>query len=291
MMKDIFREITPLIADDCFTIFSRTKAEFNFPLHMHEEIELNLILHAAGTKRIVGDHIEEIGPTELVLVGPNLPHGWFTHHCKSECIHEVTIQFHKDILSEGFLRKTQLTYIRRMLEDARRGILFSEQTAQTMTPRILSLNKKNGFDSVLELFSLLNDLSTARNSMILSTMSHSHRPASPSSRRLERVFDFLNQHYRREISLEEVAKVANMPKASFSRFFKNHTGYTYTESLNEIRLGHVCRMLIDTTHSVAEIALKCGYNNMAYFNKIFKSRKGLTPKDFKKNYNGHRMFV
>ena len=75
MNDNILREITPLTTADCFSIFSRTKQEFDFPLHMHEEIELNFIQNAAGAKRVIGDNVEEIGDIELVLVGPNLQHG------------------------------------------------------------------------------------------------------------------------------------------------------------------------------------------------------------------------
>ena len=98
-MSNIYREITPLTQNDCFTIFSRTKKEFNFPLHYHDEFELNFIMNAEGAKRIVGDHIEMIGEVELVLIGANLSHAWFTHQCKSQAIHEITIQFHKDLLT------------------------------------------------------------------------------------------------------------------------------------------------------------------------------------------------
>ena len=94
MNKNIVREITPLTQNDCFTIFSRVKKEFNFPLHYHDEYELNLILNAKGARRIVGDHIDQIDDLELVLIGPNLSHAWFTHNCKSGEIKEITIQWH-----------------------------------------------------------------------------------------------------------------------------------------------------------------------------------------------------
>jgi hypothetical protein len=97
MPNNVMREITPLTPSDCFTIFSRVKNKFDFPLHYHEEYELNLILNANGAKRVVGGHIENIDDLELVLVGPNLYHAWFTNQCKSEAITEVTIQFHKDL--------------------------------------------------------------------------------------------------------------------------------------------------------------------------------------------------
>jgi AraC-like DNA-binding protein len=291
MFKDVMREITPLTPDDCFTIFSRTKTAFNFPLHNHEEMELNLILHASGTRRIIGDHIGDIGEAELVLVGPNLPHGWFTHHCRSRHIHEVTIQFQKELIPLSFLQKNQLINIRKMFEASKRGILFSLDTIGQMAPRILSLDKLRGFDSILELFSIFHDLSISRNSRLLSDITFAGENHSYNSRRLERVFEFMNMHFRNPITLSEAAKIANMPDSSFSRFIKVHTGMTFTESLTEIRLGHVSRMLIDTTHSVSEIAFKCGFNNIANFNRIFKLKKGCTPKEFKKNYSGQRVFI
>src|ERR1700712_2785821 len=97
------REITPLTPSDCFTIFSRVKTKFDFPLHYHEEYELNLIINAKGAKRVVGGSIEVIDDLELVLIGPNLYHAWFTHQAKSEAITEVTIQFHKDLFDDKFL--------------------------------------------------------------------------------------------------------------------------------------------------------------------------------------------
>ena len=96
MKNELLREITPLTQSDCFTLFSRIKSDFDFPLHYHEEFELNFISNATGAKRVVGDHIGEIENLELVLVGSNLQHAWFTHKCSSEEIREITIQFHKD---------------------------------------------------------------------------------------------------------------------------------------------------------------------------------------------------
>ncbi len=96
MHDSILREITPLTQSDCFTYFYRAKSDFDFPLHYHDEIELNFIKNARGTKRIVGDHVEEIGDIELVLVGPGLPHGWFGSGFPENQIEEITIQFHKD---------------------------------------------------------------------------------------------------------------------------------------------------------------------------------------------------
>ena len=165
------REITPLTQNDCFTIFSRVKKEFSFPLHYHDEFELNFIVNAKGAKRIVGDSIEVIEDVEMVLLGPNLYHAWFTHQCRSEGIREITIQWHKDLFDEKFLCRNQLNFIRMMFERAHRGISFSPETIQALTPRLLALNEKSGFDSVLELMSILHDLSISRNMRTLSNAS------------------------------------------------------------------------------------------------------------------------
>jgi AraC-like DNA-binding protein len=291
MTNNVMREITPLTPSDCFTIFSRVKQKFDFPLHYHEEYELNLILNAKGAKRVVGGHIEAIDELELALIGPNLYHAWFTHQCQSEEITEVTIQFHKDLFDEKFLKRNQLSFVKSMLERSQRGILFPPETVLALKERLLSLDKKTGFDSVLELLSILHDLSISRNMRTLSDPSFTNEKFNYNSRRIEKVFEFMNDNYYKQVSLAEVSRIANMPEASFSRFIKKRTGKTFIDSLNEIRLGHASRMLIDTTNTVAEIAYKCGFNNISNFNRIFKRKKFCIPKEFRETYTGNRVFI
>lgn len=289
---DILREITPLTQSDCFTLFSRVKTEFDFPLHTHEEYELNFIQHAKHAQRVIGDHLEEIDDVELVLVGPNLQHAWFTHRCKGREIREITIQFHKDLFDERLLRRNQLSFIRTMFERSVRGILFSKETALRVAPRIIDMNNKHGFDSVLELMSILHDLSTSRNMRTLSDASfNTSEPFSYNSRRVEKTFEYMKLNFDRPIGLAEVAKLANMSEVAFSRFFKQRTGNTFIDSLTEIRLGHATRLLIDTTQSVAEIAYHCGFNNMSNFNRIFRKKKNCTPREFRESFSGRRIFI
>lgn len=291
MTTNVMREITPLTPSDCFTVFSRVKKQFDFPLHYHEEYELNLILNAGGAKRVVGGHIDVIGDYELVLIGPNMYHAWFTHQCKSEAITEVTIQFHHDLFDDRFLKRNQLNFIKNMLERSQRGVLFSEETTLALKDRVQSLARKSGFDSVLELLAILHDLSVSRNYKTLSDLSFSADRFQYNSRRIERVFEFMNQNYYKQITLADVSKLANMPEASFSRFIKKRTGKTFIDTLNEIRLGHASRMLIDTTNTIAEIAYKCGFNNISNFNRVFKRKKFCIPKEFRETYTGNRVFV
>lgn len=291
MLNQILKEITPLTVNDCFTIFSRDKSTFDFPLHFHEEYELNFIRNAKGAQRTVGDHIGEIDDVELVLVGSNLPHVWNTHKCKCKVIHEITLQFHKDLFDEKFLRRNQLHFIKVMFENSKRGILFSKEVALSVSSRLEMLTKKNGFDSVLELMSILHDLSTSRNMRILSDSAFSNTRQSFNSRRIEIAMNYMVENFDKPISLADVAKLTNMTEVSFSRFFKQRTGMSFIDNLIEIRLGHASRMLIDTTQSISEIAYNCGFNNISNFNKAFKNKKKSTPREFREHMAGKRTFI
>lgn len=293
MNKKVIKEITPLTQADCFTVFKRSKTEFDFPLHFHEDMELTFILNARGAKRVIGDHLEEIDDIELVLIGPNLEHGWFNSSFNGGHLTEVTIQFHSDFFDDKFLKKNQLSCIRNLFDKSARGVLFSTETAHNLQDRIMNLGSKQGFDSVLELMSILHNLSTSDNYRVLSDSTfHMEEKRSYNSRRIERVMNYTRLNFHRPVSLGEVAQLINMTDTGFSRFFKLRTGITYVDCLTEIRLGHASRMLIDTTHPIAEIAYDCGFNNISNFNRIFRKKKGCTPRELRKSYEeGIRVFI
>lgn len=290
-MSNFHHEITPLTPNDCFMVFDRHKNNFNFPIHFHDEFELNFIENAKGARRIVGDNTELIDDLELVLVGSNLPHSWLSYQSPYNDIHEITIQFHKDLFDEKFLQRNQLSFIRTLLERSSRGIVFSKETIVNIKPRLIALSKKNGFDSVIELISILHDLSVSRNMRTLTSGSFTNDIVNFKSRRIEKAFEYMRANYNKEISLEDISKIINMAEVSFSRFIKKRTGKTFIDSLNDIRLGHATRLLIDTTFTISEVSFKCGYNNLSYFNRVFKKKHKVTPKEFRENYSGTKTFV
>ncbi len=272
-------------------VFDREKTLFDFPVHYHEEFELNFIENAPGIKRVVGDSMEIIGETDLVLLGSNLPHGWVGNRTGTGMIHEITIQFHKDLFDAKFLSRNQLSFVKKLLEYASRGVHFTPEAIASIRPQLLNLSKKNGFDSVLELISILHYLSVSKGMRMLANSSFMQDPVTSRSRRIEIAFQYMRNHYDKDVSLEDVARQVSMTEASFSRFIKKRTGLTFVESLNNIRLGHASRLLIDTTMNIAEISFKCGFNNLSYFNRIFKKKYACTPREFRENYTGTRMFV
>ncbi len=294
MSRSILKESPPLTKADCFSLFSRYKTEFNFPVHYHEEYELNFIENGKGVRRIVGGSMEEISNLELVLVGPNIPHAWFTHKCKSDKILEITIQFHKDLFHEVFLKRNQMNFIRTLFEQSLKGISFSRKTIERVMPRLKKLGQKEGFESVLELMSILHELSVSPDSRTLSeNVAYKTDMIFTDSRRVEKVVEFINEHFSRTVRLAEAAELVDMAETAFSRFFKAKTGITFVDYLNDIRIGHASRMLIDTTDPIAQVAAECGFTSITNFNRIFKKRKGIVPKDFREKHGtpGRKIFI
>lgn len=292
MNYQAIKEVTPLREAECFTVFYREKEKFDFPYHYHGEYELNMVLHAKGAQRIIGDNVREIDDLDLVLVGPNLPHGWFNHRCKSEKIVEVTIQWNEDLFSEEFLNKNQLNFIKQLLQSAQFGVEFSKETIKKIVPEILSLHKTSGFASVIKLMLILSDLSVSQSmSLLVEGNKLVGKRLNLRSRRLDVAFEFMNKNFEFPITLKDVANRVNMSEVSFSRFIKKRTGKTFIDNLNEIRLGHAARMLIETSDTVAEICYHCGFNNISNFNRTFKRKKTCTPSEYRLNFSGSRIFI
>ena len=289
-MKDnIHREITPLKDNDCFLVFDRIKNDFNFPIHFHPEYELNFISNGQGAKRLVGDHIYEIDDFELVLVGPNLYHGWEDYHNnKKQQIHEITIQFPRDLFGDNMLNKNILKPIKELLHHSQRGIAFSRNTILQVEEKIISLSQKRGFDSFIELQSLLYDLAISRDQKLLTNLSFQRSTDFHNSERIEKVYNFVKDNFHNKIKLEDAADLVNMSVVSFTRLIKQRTGKSFVDFVNEIRLGYATRLLIESNKSVSEICFECGFNNISNFNRTFKKKQGSTPSEFRNSFTGLR---
>lgn len=289
----IIREITPLSDKDCFYIVDRRKKEFTYPLHSHAEFELNYIENAAGVRRIVGDSVEIIGNYDLTLItGEQLEHVWEQYQCKSDNIREITIQFSSDLFFGNLIHKNQFNSIRKMLDKAKNGLSFPMDSIMKVYKMLDTLStEKNGFFAVIHFLSILYELSLSDNYRSLSSSSFAHSEDSADSRRVVKIYEYINSHYRDSIHLDELAELVGMTPVALSRFFKLRTGKTVTDYIITIRLGHATRLLVDTTDSVTEICYQCGFNNLSNFNRIFRKKKGCTPKEFRENYRKTKMMI
>ena len=288
----IHREITPLNENDCFLVFDRHKYSFDFPIHFHPEFEINFVKGGAGAKRIVGDHIGEIGEYELVLVGPNIYHGWENHkNDQNKQMYEITIQFPRFLFDSELLNKNILKPIRELFKNANHGVLFSEETTKNLETKLNIISKKTGFDNFLDFQSLLYDLAISRDQKILTNLSFNDQTDFHNSNRIEKVFKFVKRNYGKKIKIEEAATEVNMSVISFSRLIKQRTGKTFVEFVNELRLGYATRKLIDSNDSISEICYECGFNNISNFNRIFKKRQNCTPSEFRMNFKSTKTII
>ncbi len=291
--EGIIHEITPLSEKDCFYIADRYKTEFTYPIHNHSEYELNFCANVSGVRRIVGDCAEIIGDYDLVLItGKDLEHVWEQHECHSKNIREITIQFSPNLL-DGLLNKNQFDSIRQMLDKAQVGLCFPMETIMRIYPMLDELaTEKMRFSAFVKFLTIL---------WVMSLYSDQARPLSSSSfakinihsdsRRVEKVKDYINQHYKDEIRLNNLADLVGMAPVSFSRFFKLRTGKNLSEYIIDMRLGHASRLLVDSTMSIAEICYECGFNNLSNFNRIFKKNKDCSPKEFRDNYRKNKILI
>ena len=292
-MAKVFTEITRLSDKDCFYIVERHKTEFTYPLHQHREYELNFIERGKGVRRIVGDSVEEIGDYELVLLGgEDLEHVWEQGKCKSKDIREITIQFSEDIFGDGLLSKNQFTSIKRMLERARHGLSFSLNSIMKVYSVLDAIsNEPERFVQFLKTLYVLYELSVADDARVLASGSFSHSATATESGRIQKVKQYVVDHYAEQLTLSDLAELVGMNPVSFSRFFRQRTGRTLSEYIVDIRLGFAARMLVDSPKNISEICYECGFNNLSNFNRIFKARRSCTPRDFRAMYKKNKVIV
>lgn len=292
-MSKVLNEITPLSEKDCFYIVERHKSEFLFPLHTHEEYELNFIEHGKGVRRIVGDSVEEIGNYELTLVaGGELAHAWEQGRCTAPDVREITIQFSPQLFTSDMLARNQFSSIKKMLDRARLGLNFSMGAIMKVYSRLDTLaTTPDRFDQFLHFLKILYDLSLDADARTLASSSYAQADQQVESRRIKKVKDYIAVHYADQVRLEEMALLAGMSASAFSRFFKQHTGRNFVDYVIDIRLGNAARMLVDTETGISEICYSCGFNNLSNFNRTFKARRGYTPRDFRALFTKNRVFV
>lgn len=292
-MSEILNEITPLSDKDCFYIVERHKDEFTYPVHQHKDFELNFVEHGAGAHRVVGDNLEEIGEYDLVLIGgENLEHAWKQGRCKSPDIREITIQFSSDLFPESLLSRNQFTSIRKMLERAQLGLSFSMGTIMEVYSILNNLaGMKEKFYQYMQFMQLIYKLSVDEDSKVLASSSFAHPETSAESDRVQTVKQYIDNHFTEDLSLVTLADMVCMTPSAFSRFFKTRTGRTLSDYIIDVRLGYAARMLVDTSRSVSEICYECGFNNQSNFNRIFKSKRGLTPREFRAMFKKNKVIV
>lgn len=294
MASTVLREITPLNENDFMYVADRHKKEFDYPIHIHDVLELNFVANAAGARRVVGDSSEVIDNLDLVLItSQDLEHVWEQYECKSEDIHEVTVQFRLNFdLDTSSFRFSSYKSIYDMLIRAQRGLSFPPEAIMLVYHRLARLSSiEEGFIAVQEFFSILYELSKFDDARELASSSFAKVEVVSESKRILKVKNYIDEHYKDDLSLEQLADLVGMTPTAFSRYFKQRTAKNISEYIVDIRLGHAARLLVDTSDSVSEICWATGFNTLSNFNRLFRKRKGCSPTEFREKYQKTKVIV
>lgn len=255
-------------------------SELEWQYHYHPEIELVCVLGGSGTRH-VGYHKSNFENGDLVLIGSNVPHSGFGLN-STDPHREIVVQVKEDILIGQIREIVELKKVELLLKKSKYGILFGHKTKKEITEKLTLLMKLNGHQKYLLMLEIFCHLSECEDYQLLNDEIMPHSIITKHKKRIEDIFTFVEEHYYREININEVAEIANLSLPAFCNFFKKTTKMTFTEFVNKYRINKAC-LLISQDRSISEACYESGFNNVTYFNRIFKQFTEKTPTEFKKN--------
>lgn len=259
----------------------------NNPLHFHKEYEMVLMIKSNG-RRIVGDNIENFTKGDLVLMGPNLPHvmyndkEYYAPDSKRE-VKAIVAHFRLDWLNDCIMNSTETAKLNELLKNINRGIRVYGDAHRKITALLNELLLDSGLKRIIHLLSILDLLCTTNEYECLSSVGYTNQHKMKDVQRINKIYNFIMDNFTKEITLKDAAALANMTIASFCKYFKGRTQRTFTQFVNEVRIGHACKLLYDDHLSVSQICFQSGFNNLTNFNRNFKEYTKLSPSEFKKS--------
>lgn len=253
--------------------------------HYHPEFELTWIMRSAGT-RFIGDSIQRYEPGDLVFVGPNLPHCWHNEPRipgKTEEPELVVVQFGPECFGSDFLDLPEARHIKQLFRLSKSGLHVPGRTAARVSRLMQDLLGQKKMHRLLCLLEILDALASSSELKPLASADyHINNDITESNRRrIEFVHRYVRENLDREISQAEIARLVGLTPPAFSRFFRKATGQTFVGFVNLIRINEVCQLLMSGSMSITDIAMNCGYNNIANFNRQFLTLKGMSPSEFR----------
>jgi AraC-like DNA-binding protein len=257
--------------------------------HFHPEVQVTLVLKSAGY-RVVGDNISPLLPGDLVFVGANLPHVWHQDENRrgsNDAVHAIVIRFREDFLGDHFLQSPELETVRHFLKRGARGLQVTGPTRDAAAALMGELATSHGLDRLLKLLELVNLLAAAKHLRPIASANFSPLLRGSDTPRMQRVMRFIHDHLDEVIERDAVARCAALSTGAFSRFFKTRTGKTLPQYVNELRVGKACARLREAEAKISDIALACGFENLANFNRQFRAITGMSPSEYRVAFENH----
>ncbi|GGW49510.1 AraC family transcriptional regulator [Arenibacter certesii] len=269
--------------EQAFYIREDIRDYFDDHWHYHNMLELVYIKKGDGI-RYMGDSIDAFTDGDVVLLGAELPHVWKSSIMEKEKLvpkssKAIVIQFSLDFLGNHFMSLSETQHIKALTTIAKRGIVFKNADRKIIAKKTEALLKYEGMERLIKFIDLLHYAALAKDYILL---------ASPvfvdtlinSDEKINKVFSYVLDNFTEDLELSTVSSVINMNKSAFCRYFKNRTKKTFTMFLNEVRIGHACKLISQDKIPITECAYLSGYNSPSYFYKQFKQIKGISPSEY-----------
>jgi AraC-like DNA-binding protein/quercetin dioxygenase-like cupin family protein len=257
----------------------KLKAEdFQPQQHFHPEYEIDCIVSGSGECQIA-NQLNHYQNGDCILIGPNLPHSGVG--INAEGIHDIiTVHISEVVIKQSILSRPEMKAINSVQENAKYGMKFKSATKDILFKKLNRLLKLSPFEKFIELLSIFQLIATtAEYELIIPSISFSSTLLKKNER-LQKIFKYIEEHYQEEMDIREVANIANLSVPSFCNYFKKITHSTFTDFVNQYRIQQAC-ILLQQDKTIAEASFECGFNNVVYFNKVFKNILHKTPSAFK----------
>lgn len=288
MMKPIFAKILDGKVNDVYGLKVVDAPYFSTEFHFHEECQLTYTIESEG-RRMIGDSIEDFNSDELIFVGSNLPHVWhnsnqyFSEADKDTHARSVSIFIHPDKILELFKEPDTVERTKNFFLLAKRGIKFGDDVKKKLKELMLKVAlQTEEIGRLIGVLEILNLLCSTKNYELLTSPGYTNNYQLKDNDRMDKILKYVFDNFNQEILLHAAAEMTNMNKQAFCRYFKNRTQKTFVTFVNEVRIGHACKLMAQTDQQISELAYSCGFNSLSNFNKFFKLAKGVTPKEYKK---------
>lgn len=248
----------------------------------HPEYELHLITHGSG-RMMIGDHIGTFAPRQLVLIGPGLPHAWFSPLAEGETLQgrDVVLQFTQKWIEGLIALCPELGAVARIFKDASYGLEFTGDRALRLGMALEDLGTLQGTARLSACISIIASLSEC-SFRKLAIRAGAPDIDRPEIRRMNGLIRTLLSSDPAEIRHETLAESVGMSPSTFSRQFRATTGETLMSFLQRLRIGHACHLLATTDEPITDISCASGFSNISNFNRTFLRFRGCTPRDFRR---------
>lgn len=279
-----FKEIINYPAGNSFLIKHDDFAHFTVPWHFHDEFEIVFIINSFG-KKFVGDSVEDFAPGDLSVYGSKLPHFYMNDRAfyrgnLNLKVNAIVLLFPASYFTPLQLQRPEFVSVRKILNSASSGLTFSADQAKNGGEILQEMFLTSGMERYL-LFVKLIDYLGKSDSQIIATPGYSNAMDDMGEPRMSKIYKFITKYYNRKITIEEVASVAAMNPSSFCRYFRQKTGKTFAQFVNELRISYACKFLRHGNQTVACISDESGFINLSNFNRQFKSFIGKSPSEYR----------